>query len=87
MNQGDELLEVARNIMNGKSAFEAASLIQGPKGTKVSLKVGFDSCITLFVSIESFLSHKSLCSWCPDNHVPVLGIITWHISGAVKGSP
>jgi hypothetical protein len=49
------------NTVNGKSAFEAASLIQGPKGTKVSLKVGFDSHITVFVSVESFLPHKSLC--------------------------
>lgn len=41
--QGDELLEVAGNSVTGKTAFEAASLIQGPKGTKVSLKVVFNA--------------------------------------------
>lgn len=39
VHQGDELLEVAGSSVMGKSPFEAASLIQGPKGTKVSIKV------------------------------------------------
>lgn len=46
VRQGDELLEVAGNTVNGKSAFEAASLIQGPKGTKVSLKIRHGRCGT-----------------------------------------
>lgn len=43
IRQGDEILEVAGNSVIGKTAFEAASLIQGPKGTKVSIKVFSDS--------------------------------------------
>ncbi|XP_024376786.1 carboxyl-terminal-processing peptidase 1, chloroplastic isoform X2 [Physcomitrium patens] len=35
IRQGDEILEVAGNSVIGKTAFEAASLIQGPKGTKI----------------------------------------------------
>lgn len=46
VRQGDELLEVAGNSVTGKTAFEAASLIQGPKGTKVSLKVRHNRCST-----------------------------------------
>jgi hypothetical protein len=31
---------VGGNSVSGKTAFEAASLIQGPKGTLISIKVG-----------------------------------------------
>jgi len=57
VNQGDELLEVAGNSVRGKTPFEAASLIQGPKGTKVSIKVGFGFNLTLFASSEPFVNY------------------------------
>lgn len=60
--QGDELLEVSGNSVSGKTAFEAASLIQGPQGTKVSLKVGFNSYITVYVSVESSFTPSKLAS-------------------------
>lgn len=46
VRQGDELLEVSGNSVSGKTAFEAASLIQGPQGTKVSLKIRHGRCGT-----------------------------------------
>jgi hypothetical protein len=39
LGQGDELLSVDGSSVTGKTAFEAASLIQGPKGTPVSIEV------------------------------------------------
>lgn len=46
VRQGDELLEVAGNSVRGKTPFEAASLIQGPKGTMVSIKIRHGRCGT-----------------------------------------
>jgi hypothetical protein len=61
VNQGDELLEVAGSSVGGKTAFEAASLIQGPKGTKVSIKVGFGLNIKVFTSVEPSVNFVSCC--------------------------
>jgi hypothetical protein len=74
LGQGDELLSVDGSSVTGKTAFEAASLIQGPKGTPVSIEVSpFLSVIKavciLLVQVQChvdtlhivFLSHMLLC--------------------------
>jgi C-terminal processing protease CtpA/Prc len=74
VRQGDELLSVDGSSVTGKTAFEAASLIQGPKGTPVSIEVSpFLSVIKalciLLVQVQChvdtlhivFLSHMLLC--------------------------
>ncbi|CAM6121478.1 unnamed protein product [Calypogeia fissa] len=44
VRQGDELLAVNGSSVEGLSAFEAASLIQGPKGTPVSIEIRHGPC-------------------------------------------
>jgi len=44
VRQGDELLSVDGSSVTGKTAFEAASLIQGPKGTPVSIEIRHGMC-------------------------------------------
>jgi carboxyl-terminal processing protease len=44
VRQGDELLAVNGKSVQGLSAFEASSLIQGPKGTPVSIEIRHSPC-------------------------------------------
>ncbi|KAL3678777.1 hypothetical protein R1sor_021733 [Riccia sorocarpa] len=44
VRQGDELVAVNETSVRGMSAFEAASLIQGPKGTPVSIQIRHGPC-------------------------------------------
>ncbi|KAJ7549831.1 hypothetical protein O6H91_07G071200 [Diphasiastrum complanatum] len=44
IREGDELLSVEGNSVVGKTAFEASSLIQGPKGRPVSIEVKHGPC-------------------------------------------
>lgn len=53
VKQGDELLSVDGIDVHGKSAFEASSLIQGVKGTLVSIEVRHEPCKdSQMVSVE-----------------------------------
>ncbi|OAE34608.1 hypothetical protein AXG93_167s1190 [Marchantia polymorpha subsp. ruderalis] len=44
VRQGDELIAVNGTAVRGMSAFEAASLIQGPKGTPVTIQIRHGPC-------------------------------------------
>lgn len=53
VKQGDELLSVNGVDVHGKSAFEASSLIQGVKGTLVSIEIRHEPCKdTQMLSVE-----------------------------------
>lgn len=41
--QGDELLSVNGINVQGKSAFDVSSMLQGPKETYVTIEVGFEN--------------------------------------------
>ncbi|GJP33740.1 hypothetical protein CLOM_g18259 [Closterium sp. NIES-68] len=44
VRQGDELVSVDGTSVQGMSAFDVSSLIQGPKGTPVTIGIRHDSC-------------------------------------------
>ncbi|CAI5530509.1 unnamed protein product [Closterium sp. Naga37s-1] len=44
VRQGDELVSVDGTSVQGMSAFDVSSLIQGPKGTPVTVAIRHDSC-------------------------------------------
>ncbi|CAI5982600.1 unnamed protein product [Closterium sp. NIES-64] len=44
VRQGDELVSVDGTSVQGMSAFDVSSLIQGPKGTPVTIAIRHDSC-------------------------------------------
>ncbi|KAJ4749403.1 Carboxyl-terminal-processing protease [Rhynchospora pubera] len=60
VRQGDELLSVNGIDVRGKSAFDASSLLQGPKETFVTIEVKHDNCSPIeSIKVERQLSARS----------------------------
>ncbi|CAI7925702.1 unnamed protein product [Closterium sp. NIES-53] len=89
VRQGDELVSVDGTSVQGISAFDVSSLIQGPKGTPVTVAIRHDSCSPIeFLTMARTSEVQSPVLYRLDRNDPIspLGLFQ-DFSSAASSSP